>query len=130
EGVTFGEGNYDLYMLELPCGAMRVTATGRMTVPVPDAAEGTSTSTQTHTMQGDYVALAEMPGAVLVDAAASDVSLNRLNDAEIIGADYRPACEEVEEESWDQCADFQTLRPGMGGTKPEVFTNNAMLSSL
>lgn len=130
EGVAFGEGTYDLYMLELPCGAMRVTATGKLTVPVANPMKGTATTTQTHTMQGDYVALAEMPGSLLVDAAASDVSFSQMNSAEIISEDHRPACEDVQLESWDQCTDFSTVRRGMGGVKPKIRTNNSVLNSV
>lgn len=128
EGVSFGDGNYDLYILELPCGAMRVTATGRMTVPVADVANDTPFSSRTHTMQGDYVALAEMPAAVLVDAAVtSTVNITHDATATISGLDRRPGCTKVNEESWSYCADFATVRNGMGGTKPQIKTNNAVL---
>lgn len=131
EGIAFGDGDYDLYVLELPCGAMRVTATGRMTVSIDDQQHGTSTTTQTHSMQGDYVALAEMPGAVLVDASVtSDVSVHFNDDSQISGMDRRPACDEVEDESWDYCADFSTIRSGMGGTQPQVVTNNSALQAI
>ena len=131
EGVAFGDGDYDLYIMELPCGAMRVTATGRMTVPVADAANNTSVTTRSHTMQGDYVALAEMPGAVLVDAAAtSTVNVTFDDTALISGVDSRPGCDKVAEESWEYCADFATIRNGMGGTKPQLVTNNDVLESL
>ncbi len=129
EGITFGEGDYDLYIIKLPCGAMRVTATGRMTVPVADGSA--STTTKTHTMQGDFVALAEMPGAVLVDAAVtSTVNVTFDDTATISGVDRRPACEKVLEESWDYCTSFATIRSGMGGTKPQVVTNNNVLKAL
>ena len=131
EGVAFGEGNYDLYILELPCGAMRVTATGRMTVPVADATGNTSTSTKLHSIQGDYVAMVDMPGAVLVDAAVtSAVNVEFDDTAQISGVDRRPGCENVAEESWDFCSSFSTVRPGMGGTKPQVVTNNPVLTAL
>lgn len=131
EGISFGEGEYDLYILELPCGAMRITSTGRMVSPIADVVNNTSTTTRTHTMQGDYVALAEMPGAVLVDAAAtSTVNVTMHDTAVISGVDRRPACDKVPEESWSYCANFSTVRNGMGGTKPQLVTNNSVLHAL
>jgi hypothetical protein len=90
ENVQFGEGFYDLYILEMPSGAIRVTAQGRMRVPIPDPAHGTDYTERTHTVQGDFAALNDSPGTLVVDAPDPRISLSSGTEWRVIGDDVRP----------------------------------------
>ena len=120
ENVQFGEGFYDLYILELASGVLRVTATGRLQVPIRDVAAGLDHTERTHTIQGDFVSLNEPPAALVVDADLPVFSFGG-SDWLVSGSDARAT---------SRSADPDTPDAGRGSDTPAAHVTTADAATL